>query len=217
MSSAVEESEHAVRMAELADRSGVPVATIKYYRREGLLPAGEATAPNQAEYGEAHVERLRLLRVLREVADVPVAGLRRVVEAIEDPDRPLHAVVGAAHRALDPVDDPPDADARARADAVIARAGWEVDATAPARQTLGRALAALADLGVGTDAQVVDRYVRAADAIAREEVAATVGSAAGTSRDALVRGVVAGTVLYEQVLMALRRLAQEHHSARRGS
>ena len=29
-------------MAELSRRSGVPVATIKYYLREGLLPPGEA-------------------------------------------------------------------------------------------------------------------------------------------------------------------------------
>lgn len=29
-----------MRISELSRRSGVPMATIKYYRREGLLPEG---------------------------------------------------------------------------------------------------------------------------------------------------------------------------------
>ena len=37
-----------MRIAELSQTTGVPVPTIKYYLREGLLPAGELTSPNQA-------------------------------------------------------------------------------------------------------------------------------------------------------------------------
>lgn len=206
-----------MRMAELAARSGVPVATIKYYRREGLLPAGRQTAPNQAEYDEGHLARLHLIRVLREVADVPVAAIGAVVAAIEDPDRTTHEVVGAAHRALDRDSTPVDPQDRSVADEVVARAGWEVSDTAPARDGLARALTALDELGMAPDADALERYVKAAELVARGEVEATVGGAEGASRDALVARVVAGTVLYEQVLATLRRLAQEHHSARRGS
>jgi DNA-binding transcriptional MerR regulator len=39
-----------MRIAELSRRSGVSVPTIKYYLREGLLPPGERTSPNQALY-----------------------------------------------------------------------------------------------------------------------------------------------------------------------
>ena len=39
-------------MAELSRSSGVPVATIKDYLREGLLPPGTATSATRAEYGE---------------------------------------------------------------------------------------------------------------------------------------------------------------------
>jgi DNA-binding transcriptional MerR regulator len=35
-------------IAELSRQTEVPVATIKYYLREGLLPAGELSSPNQA-------------------------------------------------------------------------------------------------------------------------------------------------------------------------
>lgn len=205
-----------MRMAELAERSGESVATIKYYRREGLLPPGEPTAPNQADYGQQHVDRLRLVRVLRDVADLPVAAIRTVLEAVDDPSRPIHEVVGAAHRALDPGQPEPDPEARAMADGVIARAGWQVADDAPARDTLARALAALDVLGVGATEAALDRYVTAADQVAAQEVAVTLDGAEEPSRDVLVTSVVVGTVVFEQVLTAMRRLAQEHHSAVRG-
>ena len=41
----------AVRIAELSSRSGTSIPSIKYYLREGLLPAGTSTGRNQADYG----------------------------------------------------------------------------------------------------------------------------------------------------------------------
>ena len=41
-----------MRISELSAQTGVPVPTIKYYLREGLLPEGERSAPTQAAYGE---------------------------------------------------------------------------------------------------------------------------------------------------------------------
>lgn len=203
-----------MRMAELSERSGVPVATIKYYRREGLLPPGEATAANQARYGQEHVDRLRLVRALRDVAGLPVAAIREVVAAVDDPARSLHDAVGAAHRALDPGGDDVAEDALARVDAVVERAGWQVSDTAPARHSLARALQALDTLDVPAGPEVLDRYVEAADRVAAGEVAATL-DAAGRSREAVVTSVVVGTLLFEPVLASLRRLAHEHHSGRR--
>ena len=55
-----------MRMQELAERSGLPRTTIHHYTREGLLPAARKTAPNAAEYDEAHLERLRLISRLRD-------------------------------------------------------------------------------------------------------------------------------------------------------
>src|ERR1700716_801088 len=51
----IPEEGHRMRMAELSAESGVPVATIKYYLREGLLPPGERTSRNQARYDDVHV------------------------------------------------------------------------------------------------------------------------------------------------------------------
>lgn len=203
-----------MRMAELSERSGVPVATIKYYLREGLLPPGRPTAANQARYAEEHVDRLRLVRALRDVAGLPVAAIREVLAAVDDPARSLHDAVGAAHRALDPGGGDVAEEALARVEALVERAGWQVSPTAPARRSLARALQALDTLDVPAGPEVLERYVEAADLVAAGEVAATLDPA-DRSREAVVTSVVVGTLLFEPVLGSLRRLAHEHHSARR--
>ena len=72
-----------MRLAELSRRSGTPRSTIKYYLREGLLPAGAPTARNQASYGPEHVERLALIRALRDVAGLPLEAIARVTRELE--------------------------------------------------------------------------------------------------------------------------------------
>lgn len=72
-----------MRLAELSRRSGVPRSTIKFYLREGLLPPGDPQARNQASYGERHLERLALIRALREVADLPLPVIARVTAELE--------------------------------------------------------------------------------------------------------------------------------------
>ena len=80
-------------VSELAERADVPLATVKYYLREGLLPAGETTGPRRAEYGDLHLRRLRVLRLLREVGGVPVTSLRQVADALDDETRSVHDVM----------------------------------------------------------------------------------------------------------------------------
>jgi DNA-binding transcriptional MerR regulator len=74
-----------MRMAELSERSGVPIATIKYYLREGLLPQGTPVSATRADYGEAHLRRLRLIRALIEVGEVPVAGISAILRRSTTP------------------------------------------------------------------------------------------------------------------------------------
>ncbi len=91
-----------MRIGELSRVTEVPVPTIKYYLREGLLPQGELSSPNQASYGEPHVRRLRLIRALVELAQVPVAQVKEILESLDSDDVPLHDQIGRAHRALTP-------------------------------------------------------------------------------------------------------------------
>ena len=76
-----------MRMGQLSSETGVAVATIKYYLREGLLPAGELSPPNQARYDESHVRRLALIRSLLEVGGLSIADVGAVLAVIDDPGR----------------------------------------------------------------------------------------------------------------------------------
>ena len=114
-----------VRISELSRVSGVPTATIKYYLREKLLPDGRLTSPTQAQYDQAHVARLRLIRALLGPGGLSVAKARRVLEAIDDAGTPTVDLLGIAHCALvEPA--APDRDLT-RADDLLRRWGWSVD------------------------------------------------------------------------------------------
>jgi DNA-binding transcriptional MerR regulator len=72
-----------MKISELSARSGIPTSSIKLYLRQGLLPAGVATAQNQADYGDRHLERLRLIRALREIARLPLEQIARVTADLD--------------------------------------------------------------------------------------------------------------------------------------
>jgi len=72
-----------MRLAELSRLAGVPRSTIKFYIREGILPSGDPQARNQATYGPRHLERLRLVRALREVAGLPLDVISRVAGELD--------------------------------------------------------------------------------------------------------------------------------------
>jgi MerR-like DNA binding protein len=57
-----------------AATGGVPVPTIKYCLREGLPRPGELTSPDQAQYDESHLRKLRLMRALAEVGGLSIAA-----------------------------------------------------------------------------------------------------------------------------------------------
>jgi DNA-binding transcriptional MerR regulator len=236
-----------MRISELSRVSGVPVATIKYYLREGLLPAGIATSATSAAYDERHVDRLNLIRALVDVGRVPIARVREVVTALEQPPTSWHDLLGAAHGALPPAAGGPVADAVAgqvpesdgepvvgadarpaggtagrsatggtagaagSARAAVRELGWHVHPESPVLGELQRALDAVAAVGLPMTPERLATYAAAAAMVAEADVA----SVPTDSAERAARHVVVGTLLYEPVLLALRRLAQEDASARR--
>ncbi|GAA2809691.1 MerR family transcriptional regulator [Streptomyces showdoensis] len=204
-----------MRIGELSRRAGVSVPTIKYYVREGLLPAGRLTSPNQASYEETHVRRLRLIRALLDVGGLSVAGIREVIEAIDDPERPVHKVLGAAADRVVPQYEGERGDdllaARAAVADLLARRGWRTDDRAPAAEALAVALAALESVGHGAFAELLDAYADAAEQVARVDVDYV---ARNVVREELVESVVVGTVLGDAMFAALRRLAHVDASDR---
>ena len=59
------ESVATMKIGELASATGTPVETIRYYEREGLLPAPARTEGNFRRYGESQVARLGFVRACR--------------------------------------------------------------------------------------------------------------------------------------------------------
>jgi DNA-binding transcriptional MerR regulator len=211
-----------MKMRDLSDQSGVPVATIKYYIREGLLDPGHHRGANQADYGESHVQRLALIRALREVGGLSVATIGKVLQVAAAQGTGIVAGMGLAIDAL-AEDDlshiPPDREGEvtelaARFHAVLQREGWTVRSNAAALRVLARAsLAAQAVLDdpieCEADVEEILDYARPAMEIARAEFSSDEPTifAAGESA---IAGAVAGTLLFEPMILALRRLAHEH-------
>lgn len=202
-----------MRIGELSRRTGVPVPTIKYYVREGLLPPGELTSPNQASYDETHERRLRLIRALLDVGGLKVAAIAEVLGAVDDPTRPVHKVLGAAADRLGSTQGDDDAESAAAATAVgefIVRRGWRTHESNPAARDLARALAAMERVGHGAFKELLDDYADAAELIARADLGYVDRRVAVED---LVESVVIGTVLGEAVFNAMRRLAHVNASA----
>ncbi|MFF9473644.1 MerR family transcriptional regulator [Streptomyces roseolus] len=83
-----------MKVSELSRRTGVQVPLIKYYLREGMLPPGRATAANQADYGEDHVRRLRLIRTLIGTRGLSAGATKEILDAITAGEEDLHQVLG---------------------------------------------------------------------------------------------------------------------------
>ncbi|WP_338673146.1 MerR family transcriptional regulator [Streptomyces sp. SCSIO 30461] len=210
-----------MRMAELSERSGVPTATIKYYLREQLLPVGRRISATQAEYDEGHLRRLRLVRALIQVGRLPVAAARDVLAAVGNESLDLHSRIGAAVWSLPHAPEPSEDDAatetaRRTAESLLERMGWDfgrqAGADSPAYRMLVGAIATMVRLGYPCGTEQLLPYARSAgelgvadlDLVERYE-----------DEEAQVEAAVACTVLYEPVLLSLRRLAEAEESFRR--
>ncbi len=213
-------------MAELSRRSGVPVATVKYYLREGLLPPGVTTSATRAEYGPSHLRRLGLIRALLEIGEMPLAAIRKILAVTDNEAVSVHEMLGLVqyelgpHPAVPPDGDPDWQAATREVNELIASLGWIVEPAAPARTLLAVTLAALHRTASAPPGPGLRAYAEAMAGLAAAEVASLdavppprTPSGEG-SRVALAESAVVGMVLYERVIVALRRLAQEDASAR---
>jgi len=73
-------TEPTLKISELAEGAGVPVATVRHYLREGLLPEGRKTSRNMAYYPAEMVDRIRLIKLLQEERFMPLKVIRELLE-----------------------------------------------------------------------------------------------------------------------------------------
>ena len=73
-----------MKIGELATRSSTPIETIRYYEREGLLPAPARTAGNFRVYEAEHLERLLFIRHCRSL-DMSLDEVRALLRFKDSP------------------------------------------------------------------------------------------------------------------------------------
>ncbi|MFD8142925.1 MerR family transcriptional regulator [Streptomyces sp. NPDC059708] len=212
-----------MKISELSRRTGVPVASIKYFRRQGLLPAGRATAATLAEYGEEHAERLRLIKALTTLGGLSIAATREVLGAV-DQAHTTEGALGAISYALPvPVassaagaDEDGDAEAEEAAASevaeLLAALDWRAPGASPHVRGLTTALKELRRLDSQYAPGELAAYARLAESVARldlERAECLDDPVALAERAVIVFAICA------PVFELLRRLAQEDQVRRR--
>jgi DNA-binding transcriptional MerR regulator len=210
----------AYTVSQLAAEAAVPVARIKFYLREGLLRGGDLRAKGRAYYDADHVRRLRLIQVLRGVADLPVPAIGALCALLDrSGDADLAGVIAHVIDALgtrETRDRPAGAEIRARREllALFAERGLQVRPRARAVTDLARALVGLRSvIDPGLPVTALEPYLTAMCQLAERDFAATaplIRSGPGAALAATL-----GTVMWEPVLLLLRRLAHEHVATQR--
>lgn len=82
-----------MKIGELARVTATPAQTIRYYEREGLLPAPARTGSNYRSYEASHVARLGFIRHCRSL-DMTLDEIRALLRFKDDPAGHCEAVNG---------------------------------------------------------------------------------------------------------------------------
>jgi DNA-binding transcriptional MerR regulator len=202
-----------MQLKELSGLSGVSAASIKYYLREGLLPAGEAVHATRAQYSARHVERLELIQALRRIVGLNIEQIRGLLKMADD-GAPRLALLAAVQRVVLDLDTPATSSGEVRtpaADAVVRLRNWP-DYPSDARNALNAHLELMESLNIPVSAELLDTYSKAMDDVAGLDIAVTT---APDSVDQLILTAAVGMHMHSQLLLKLLALAQASHAIRR--
>jgi DNA-binding transcriptional MerR regulator len=221
----VEKSGERLTLSQLAAQSATTVPSIKFYLREGILPGGDLSAEHRGFYSAAHVRRLRVVHALRQVGGLSIQAIRGVCQLL-DADRP--ATSGVVARTMDALGRrearrPPWSGrelSRARDEVLefLEGRGIEVRACAASVERLAAALVALRH-AIGPEiapAHFVP-YLEAMLSLAQRDFQDNQHLFADpeTAAESAAQAVVLGTVLWEPVLLLLRRITLEHVASKK--
>jgi DNA-binding transcriptional MerR regulator len=212
-------------MKELAGATGVGRETIRYYIREGLLPAPDRPGRNVAWYDESFVERIALIKEMQRTRRLPLHVIKATVTAVRRPRSETNSLARIAgdipSLVGEPVERLVDVASRLRLPASVLR---ELAATG-AIPTRRRGRAEWLDAGgveivelwaklhqagyteeLGYGPQQLRRYVELAEELAREELSVFAREIPGrVSQERAVMMAEAGITYMNQIIAILRR------------
>jgi DNA-binding transcriptional MerR regulator len=195
-----------MRLQELSDVTGMPIASIKYYVREGIIPAGRLVTATRADYDDGHARRIRTIQTLRSVNGFSVEQIRAIVQLI-DGNASRVEIMKALQREVQGLGDPVPGRTE-EGDAVVRLRGWP-DVPTAARGALDDHLEEMARLGVPLPDEALEVYARAVDLIAHVDVG---DAASAPDLDTLVTKAAAGMHMHSQLVLRLLALAQASRS-----
>jgi DNA-binding transcriptional MerR regulator len=234
------ETRELLKISELAEASGVPVATVRHYLREGLLPEPVKTSRNMAYYPPAFADRIRLIKQLQEERFMPLKVIKELLESGDgDPER-LRALIELEDRILDRAlagerERIPASEVRRRYDVpreVLDRLA-ELEVLTPNRrgyspsdvriiEAIGRFRAGGYDERIGFTVYETLRYKDALESLVKEEVEVLMDRLAGEmDPDRAVELIEAGAQPLQDLIAALHTKLlvaelERHRAERRG-
>ena len=75
-----------IKIGEMSKRTGIPVTTIRYYEKVGLLPAPERLESGYRLYNRRHLERIKFLKNTRKFG-FSQQRIKALVSLLENPKR----------------------------------------------------------------------------------------------------------------------------------
>jgi DNA-binding transcriptional MerR regulator len=200
-----------VRISDLAREADVPLATIKFYLREGLLHDGRLTSKTQAQYDESHIKRLRVVRFLTEFEHLTISATKELVASLDDAPKSIEDLLEIAHVALGRHNGRENIDTQV-VQSMLGRWGWRIDGeSCESLRSLSNGLSELNSVGILLSREELDKFAKAMHEVAEIEV--NQRPTITDSGDLL--HWVARTIAINLVLLDLRRLAQHDIYSRR--
>lgn len=165
-----------MKLSELAIHSGVSTTTLKHWLRIEILPAGRLRNRTTAAYEQRHVDRARLIVVLRDSYGASTAAIRSLTDLIDSDEASTLDVMNACQAfalgAADGAASDPDHDLyRERTHELMRRRDWRGYPGA-AEQGLAHALAQASAVGLDYDVEELMEYADALEPLAGRNIAA---------------------------------------------
>ena len=98
-----------MRIGELAKATGTKAETIRYYEREGILPAADRTHSNYRDYSNNHLAALTFVRRARQLG-FSMAQVRELLALSDHDDNPCQDVDRLVQQQLAEVESREDSD-----------------------------------------------------------------------------------------------------------
>ena len=91
-----------IKIGEMSKRTDIPVTTIRYYEKVGLLPSPERMESGYRLYNRRHLERIKFLKNTRKLG-FSQQRIRVLVSLLENPNRASEEVKASVQSQLEEI------------------------------------------------------------------------------------------------------------------